>query len=298
MDQPPPSIYFGGSAFGCAFYIGVHRAMAERWGRDYYKKIHITGDSAGSVMATCMALGYSDDDISRVYLRMAQTARRGGVFYNRAEAARVGLVEEVFKRVPKAFSLVRSRLSIGITVYPFGHVWKTHWSSNEDLLDTILASMHIPLYTPNENPYFLGNKCVDGACSMHGEALVHGDRTLFVGFSPFAEISSHLSLIQLLQPHVGDDFHELVDEGYRSFLAWDGQLKKKVGLWHPNYSILMVMWLCRSLEPDSQFLLTFWSRFNNLYGISAHSELCYDKPIPSSWSGLTVGTEESWESDR
>ena len=29
----PPSIYFGGCSWGAAFYIGVHRAMVENWGK-------------------------------------------------------------------------------------------------------------------------------------------------------------------------------------------------------------------------------------------------------------------------
>lgn len=294
---PPPSIYYGGCAFGCAFYIGVHRAMRERWGRDYHKHMYITGDSSGSVMATCVALGFSDEDISRVYLKMSRTALQRGPAFNRAEAARVGMVEEVFERVPDAYALVRDRLSIGVTVYPFTHEWKTGWRNNEELLDTILASMHIPLYNPNTRPYFLGNDLIDGAYSMHGDALPHGDRTLFVGFSPYSDVTSTLTLDQQLLPHVGEDFTRLVSDGYRSFSAWDGQLKEKVGRWRPKYLILRVMWLCRALEPDSDFLTAFWSRFNDLHGIRPSFDHALEKPIASSDSVLTVGSDDSWESE-
>ena len=293
---PPPSVYFGGCAFGCAFFIGVHRAMRERWGNDYHRFMYITGDSSGSVMATCVALGFSDDDISRVYLKMARAALQGGLAYNRAEAARVGMVEEVFDKVPEAFALVRDRLSIGVTVYPFAHEWKTGWRSNEELLDTILASMHIPLYNPNTNPYFLGNDLIDGAFSMHGEALVHGDHTLSVGFSSFSDVTSIMTLDQQLLPHVGEDFTELVSDGYRSFNAWNGVLKQKVGRWRPKHLILRVMWLCRVFEPDSDLLLAFWSRFNDLHGIRPSIVYFAEKPIPSSDSDLTVGSDDSWES--
>ena len=43
----PPTIYFGGCAFGAAFYIGVHKALVELWGADFYKRSLIAGGSAG-----------------------------------------------------------------------------------------------------------------------------------------------------------------------------------------------------------------------------------------------------------
>jgi predicted acylesterase/phospholipase RssA len=63
----PPSIYFGGCSWGAAFYIGVHRALVELYGKDFYKNVIITGDSAGSLIALGISVGKSPDEMDDIY---------------------------------------------------------------------------------------------------------------------------------------------------------------------------------------------------------------------------------------
>jgi len=55
----PASIYFGGCAFGAAFYVGVYRALADMYGDDFYTRTLIAGDSGGSIFAVGVTLGFN-----------------------------------------------------------------------------------------------------------------------------------------------------------------------------------------------------------------------------------------------
>ena len=54
----PPSIYFGGCAFGASFYIGCIRALCDMYGPQFYKDCLICGDSGGSIFAVGLSLGF------------------------------------------------------------------------------------------------------------------------------------------------------------------------------------------------------------------------------------------------
>jgi len=81
FPKKPPSIYFGGCSFGAAFYIGVHEAMVEMWGREYYKDIVISGGSAGTIIAIGIALGKDTEYLDGLYRYVAEEAVRYGPIY-------------------------------------------------------------------------------------------------------------------------------------------------------------------------------------------------------------------------
>ena len=45
-ELPFRSIYFGGAAWGCAYFIGIVRAFELRFGANWATHVLITGDSA------------------------------------------------------------------------------------------------------------------------------------------------------------------------------------------------------------------------------------------------------------
>ena len=72
IPKQPPVIYFGGCCFGAAFYIGVHKAFVEMWGEDYYKRSLITGGSAGTIVGTAIALGFTVQELDDLYRRVSE----------------------------------------------------------------------------------------------------------------------------------------------------------------------------------------------------------------------------------
>lgn len=67
-----PSIYFGGCAFGAAFYIGVYKSMWDLWGPDYFENTLVGGDSCGSIFAIAIGLRKPPEYLLEMYKRIAQ----------------------------------------------------------------------------------------------------------------------------------------------------------------------------------------------------------------------------------
>ena len=73
-----PSIYFGGCAFGGAFYIGVYKALVRNWGKDWLNNVLIGGDSVGSILAIGLGLGKSPEYMENLYLRVSDYCLKNG----------------------------------------------------------------------------------------------------------------------------------------------------------------------------------------------------------------------------
>ncbi len=106
LDPIPPSIYWGGCGFGSAFYIGVHRAMVERWGSDFHKHTMSTGGSAGSMMAIQVCLGKSTEDIASMYQQVAKESLRRGSLRYASECLVDGMKNIVQEYYPNSHQLL------------------------------------------------------------------------------------------------------------------------------------------------------------------------------------------------
>jgi hypothetical protein len=244
-DCIPPSIYWGGCAFGAAFYVGVHRAMVEKWGLDFYKKVHHSGGSAGTIFAIGLALGFTPDELDRVYREVAEKChKRGAVHWGSVfmeEALRIMLSD------PMAYKKLEGRCCFGTTEFFSRHRWHVSWVDNEDVIKCVNASLHVPLYC-QRNVGIKGIKVVDGAYGFAGEDLPHGDDTLYVGIDPHAEITRTFTYPEMMFPAIGKEYDDMVDSGYQAFMKWDGKMKKKLGHRTPNYQALYVLWLLKFVE--------------------------------------------------
>eukprot|EP01041_Mallomonas_annulata_P009552 gene9552-19852_t len=225
MESPPKSIYFGGSAWGCAFYVGVYKAMEERWGKGFQSRVLITGDSSGAIFAIGIALGFSPEEMENIYLNLAKNASMIGVVGKMGTIAQMSL--ETLLADPFAYQQLKGIFGVGTTKFPFNHQWHWKWDSNEDLAACIKGSMHIPLYCERQQPV-QGSIVVDGAYSMSGSDLVHGDDTLYVGIDPHAEVGRSLQNNQMLFPLYGQEYIDIVESGYKAMKQWDGKMKDKV----------------------------------------------------------------------
>ena len=76
----PKSIFFCGGSWGCLFYIGIYKAIIERWGKECLDKIKFGGNSSGAMVATLFALGIYIQQAEEIYKFLANKATNEGVF--------------------------------------------------------------------------------------------------------------------------------------------------------------------------------------------------------------------------
>lgn len=183
-------------------------------------------------------------------------------------------MEKLLKLKIVAHKDLQGRFGLGTTEFFCKHVWHWSWDSQEDLLDCIHGSMSFPLYC-EEIRFVNGKVVVDGAYSFAGTDLPEGDKTLFIGIDPNAEITRTFTPRQMLFPLVGEEYQDIARTGYDAMMKWDGTMKKKVGVRFPNYQALSILWPVRILELILLFayrILFLWPKFLILW--------LYDQLIP------------------
>lgn len=226
--------------------VGVHQAMVERWGADFYTKTHLSGGSAGTIFAIGIALGKSPKYLDDMYRQVALKSHVHGPVHNASvfteDAIRLILAD------PTAYKQLEGKCCFGTTEFFSKHRWHVSWADNDDLLDCIQASYHIPFYC-QRNKGIKNIHVVDGAYGFAGPNLPHGDETLYVGIDPHAEITRTYTYPQMMLPAVGKEYDEMVRSGYEAFMKWDGvSMIKKVDNRTPNYEALYVLWFLKFWE--------------------------------------------------
>jgi hypothetical protein len=166
--------------------------MVKKWGKDFYKHCVLGGGSAGTIFAVGIALGKSPEYLDRLYRKVAEGAQKHGPIYYASKFMTDGLKEMIDEVGPKAYKILEGRCCFGTTQFFSKHRWHLSWESNEDLLECIIASFHIPFYCKRIKS-LRGIEVVDGAYGFAGIDLIHGDETLYVGIDPHAEITRHFT---------------------------------------------------------------------------------------------------------
>lgn len=219
--------------------------MVKRWGPDFHKKVLMSGGSAGTIFALALAMGKQPAYCDMLYSNVAvNTLKRSPIYYGSyylEEQIRLMLKD------PEVYRQIEGRCCFGTTAFFSKHRWHVSWESNDDLLDCLRASYHIPLYC-KWSAGIKGVECVDGAYGFAGVDLPHGDDTLYVGIDPHAEITRHLTNNEMFYPTVGREYEAMVQSGHDAFMAWNGKMNKKVGSRVPNYSALYVLWALKVIE--------------------------------------------------
>lgn len=234
--------YFRGSAF----YVGVYQAMVERWGMEQVSNMIMTGDSAGSIFAVLIAVGRTPEQMDVLYREMVELCVTHGVV-GKCSKFMDQCAREVLLDYPDAHFHVENRCHFGTTEFPFTHRWHSTWENNEDMLKHMKCSYHIPFYCARIGS-LKGVHVVDGAYSVAGHDLVHGNETLFIGIDPHADVTMELTNNQMLYPATGDNYDSLVKSGYETMMSWDGSYSEKVGKRQPNYNALYVLWVLKYLD--------------------------------------------------
>jgi hypothetical protein len=178
----PRSIYFGGAGWGGGFYVGVYQGLVEIWGPDFATRssVNISGDSAGVLWAIAVALQFRPDEVDAIFRKQSYRAVAEGQWLGRNTIYLRDVVTELLSRDIKAYQKLEGRFSTATTGFPFEHTRHGKWTSNSDLINCVLGSLHIPFYCSRIKP-LKGVNVIDGAYSFCGHHLVHGDETLFIG---------------------------------------------------------------------------------------------------------------------
>ncbi len=261
-DLPFPEIYFGGCAFGSAFYCGVYRALYEKY--DFQSLLAngltLSGGSAGACFALYIALGYTPDEVEACYSDVLKNTPASSPWHNswRSEGASMTMeanLREIFEADKEVYKKIEGIVAIGTTQWYSKHAWHVAWVDNEDLMRTIAGSYHVPFYC-HLNHQINGMHVIDGAYGFAGYDLKHGDETLYVGIDPHAEITRHFDYSQMFFPPQGQDYTDIVDSGYEATVKWmgHGKMNKKVGekggpaYRTPNWEALRFLWFAKILE--------------------------------------------------
>lgn len=252
----PPSIYFGGAAFGVSYFVGVFRAMVDTFGPDFHKHTHLCGGSIGTIMALQIALGKDPEYAHDVYMNIAGNVHDDGWNW-RPSTALDRYVDELLASDPEIYKIIEGKFRCGTTATYSKHQWHTSWKDNKDLAACIKGSYNIPIYCTKAEKID-GKEVVDGAYGFTAEDLPHGDNTLFIGVGqPTAEVNREMTFSQMLIPAKGEEYKEMVQSGYDAFMKWDGAMKQKVGIRMPNYPALRFLWLAKLVQMLFLFVCSF-----------------------------------------
>ncbi len=291
---PFPEIYWGGCAFGSAFYVGVYEALWEEYDIPQLMKdgMTLSGGSAGAIFGMFMALGYTPKQMDGVFRRILGSCPPKQPWHNPftnygASVATCNILQSIFDKDPEVFKKIEGVLAVGTTQWYSKHAWHVSWESNDDLMETLRGTMHVPFYCHRNVP-IKGTICVDGAYGFAGHDLKHGDETLYIGIDPHAEITRHFNYVEMFFPPQGKDYDDMVKTGYVAAKEWfkKKSFNKKVGVpggpayRTPNWEALRFLWVFKFLEEYGEQIrmvligLLLWYVYNHTNTNSGGKPCC------------------------
>jgi hypothetical protein len=177
VSRPPSidKIYFDGAAWGMMYYTHMYEVIREfQKPRDTLPgpaPRHIVahpayyGTSSGALCIVMAACGFSSDELVEWYNRYSDMAidkmvrMEDSVSYTQYH---LQVLKEIIERTSDAYERVmRFKAHIGITTELAGFQWVSRFESNEDLINVLLCSFHIPGLCTYDARYN-GESAVDG----------------------------------------------------------------------------------------------------------------------------------------
>ena len=242
----PSSIYFGGCANGSIFYVGVYKAMIEKWGADFPQKTVIYGDSAGVILVLGITRCMTPETIGKLYHDCGMNSPKGIMSGMKPleDHCITKLVDDF--EDPLFYEKVNGKIFIGGSTFFANHFWKSQWNSNEELYNCIIESFNIPLLCNSKNKR--KNGVIDGGFALSGNDLPDGDATLFIGDDPSCDICIPMKYKEIVYPQLHDEYQKSIQKGYDAFMAWDGKFKEKVGFRKSKILIQCLLWVLYFIE--------------------------------------------------
>lgn len=239
----PKTIYFGGAAFSCAYYIGVIKALRELYPEEI-PTIH--ADSAGSLVALAYALDVPLTDMRDILYEVIRrsTGNRwgnGNVLHMALETAIDNLVAKGdFRRIQH-----NAKFNVGVTSFFNQYHVHSHWKSVDQLKRIMHKSMTIPFLSKTEYSLEL-----DGA---FGNPCIGYDLT--VGTASEFDISLPLSWGMKIKVPTIDAANALVDRGELDTKAtMKLQRRGKKILVPSSNMVLAFMWILKILSVIAKWV--------------------------------------------
>jgi len=173
----PSHIYFGGAAWGCAYYVGCCQGLEACFGNKNLSRTVFLGDSAGALMALGMSLGRGSNKLDSIYKKLAENASEKGVigkmsiYHQEAIDSLLSTEDESASTSLKRLNTTRA-FGVGTTQFFDQHKFHHRFESLQVLYDTLHGSFHIPFYCAYDGEpcveWISGKPVVDGAYSLRG----------------------------------------------------------------------------------------------------------------------------------
>lgn len=175
---------FAGCGFLGIYHVGVASCLKQH-APQLVENATFLGASAGALVSTCLMCGIDIGECTSFVLRLATKARSKalGPLHPSFDISRI--LRDVLDSIlpDNAHEIVKGRLYVSLTrVSDRQPVLVSEFHSKADLIQALLCSAHVPLYSGLIPPSFHGTRYVDGGLSDNLPIL--NDETITV--SPFA----------------------------------------------------------------------------------------------------------------
>ena len=172
-----------GGGFRTWYHIGVYHGLYSTFGRETLDKVHWSGSSVGSLMA-CIAASGVDPDVVWAHIPDIACLHRDRWWTNFSTVGNKCrfLLQDVLPE--DAHVRCTGRCFISITsLFPVPHnVIVTEFETRDDLIDAVIASTYIPLWTHPGICVHHGMVCVDGGVMNNLPSL--SESALRIGLDP------------------------------------------------------------------------------------------------------------------
>ena len=210
----PSSFFFGGGCWLACYHIGVYKGMLEKWGDIIYEK-KIGGNSAGAIIALGVVLKKSVDEISEAYELSVNYSKKNGIFSN---SSCHSLLINKWLDDKDIYKKLNKKLHIGITYFFSKFTIINEFNSNQDVIDALHASMHIPYYC-SYIKRVNGKIAIDGGFSKNISKLDEDTFTISL-FRKNASLypSKQFKWQEIILPIKKNKCKEIIDIGYNDIL--------------------------------------------------------------------------------
>ena len=245
IADTPPSLFFCSGAWGVVFQIGVYKSLVEKWGYEKLSKVRIGGNSAGAIIAIAVALGITWEELENIYKEMAMQAIRYGV-WGKVTEYHIQMLNKIIKNKDD-YKKLNNRLYIGVTYFIDKYELISEWNNNQELIDTLHASFHIPFYCSYIKK--INNRmAIDGAFGKTYQKF--SEPTLVINqCTDIGDITCKppLSLKDCYKPGNETTYKYIFYKGYMAMNNWDN-IYKTYPIIKKYKLFILLMWLLRYME--------------------------------------------------
>lgn len=255
------SFVFEGCSWGCCYYLGVYKAALAHYSTEELRAARFGGSSSGTLAALGAALGKSHEECMLMYTQLAHCGKEFGVF------GLMSVFHEIVLRrwLPKGgdeYLRLKGRLHVNVTRFVARSEVLSDWTSNDDLINAMHASMHIPFYMTYIKRV-RGSMGLDGGLSANvfridddtitvSAATRKGDicpRKLVTPFECFAPPSEE-RMQEIFQDGASVVFPAAAAQGAQRKNKKSSSLVRKGAIALVRYSLCSAFWTFRVLEEN------------------------------------------------